>query len=148
MVNKVPKYCLKMNKFQFSCWLSQWQRSCDLLPTALLRCLLMLACINDCQFPLFIYLTASCINQNSFTLNVLSINLSCLPNFVISHWAAQLPDTGEPFETYSMLNHGCKQKIGAHRCINHCCHSSLGQRKRLTSYSSYAAASDLQFTRV
>lgn len=148
MVNKVPKQYLQMNNFQFSCSLSQWQMSCDLLPAALLRCLLMLACINDCQFPLFIYLTASCINQISFTLNVLSINLSCLPNFVISHWAAQLLDMGEPFETYSMLSHCCRQKIGPHRCLNHCCHSSLGQRKKLASYSSYAVASDLQFIRV
>lgn len=112
MVNKVPKQGLKMNNFQFGCWLSQWQTSCDLLPAALLRCLLMLAGINDCQFSLLIYLTASCINQISFTLNVLSINLSCLPNFLISHWAAQLPDTGEPLETHSMPIHCCRQKIG------------------------------------
>lgn len=148
MVNKVPKQCLKMNKFLFGCCLSQWQMSCDLLPAALLRCLLMLACIKDCQIPLFIYLTASCINQISFTQNVLSINVWCLPNFVVSHWAAKLPDPGEPLEAYSMLIHCCRQKIGVHRCINHRCHCSLGQRKRLASYLSYAVASDLQFTRV
>lgn len=76
----------------------------------------MLACINDCQFPVLIYLAVSCINQKiSFTLNVLSINLSCLPNVVILHWAAQPLETGEMFEAHSAPIHSCRQKMGAHR---------------------------------